>query len=150
MSWALPAWAWLTLGLLLAASELVATQFVLIWFGAAAIAVSVIAAVFPGLDLVGQLVLFALLSAALLVPARRLRRRWHGGLRSSEINDRAAQQVGRTVPLKEPIAGGQGRVFIGDTLWHVEGPDLPAGASVRVVSYEGTTLLVEPVRPPVG
>jgi membrane protein implicated in regulation of membrane protease activity len=147
---ALPAWAWLTLGLLLAASELVATQFVLIWFGAAAVAVGVVAWLVPALDLVGQLVLFALLSAILLVPARRLRRRWRGAPRGAEINDRAAQQVGRIVPLKEPIAGGQGRIFIGDTLWHVEGPDLPAGVSVRVVSYEGTTLLVEPVHQPSG
>jgi membrane protein implicated in regulation of membrane protease activity len=33
--------------------------------------------------------------------------------------------------------------MIGDTLWHLEGPDLPAGAKVRIVSFQDATLLVE-------
>ncbi len=77
------------------------------------------------------------------MPARHLRRRWDARARRSKINERAAQQVGRIAVLKEPIAGGQGRVFLGDTLWRVEGPDLPAGASVRIVSFDDATLLVE-------
>jgi inner membrane protein len=139
----LPHWVWLTVGLLLAAGEMLATQFVLIWFGAAAIAVGVLAWIFPGFGLAGQLVAFGLLSAVLVMPARLLRRRWRNSARGSHINERVAQQVGRVSILKEPIIGGQGRVFIGDTLWRVEGPDLPAGAAVRVVSFDDTTLIVE-------
>ncbi|HEX7969937.1 MAG TPA: NfeD family protein [Stellaceae bacterium] len=140
---AAPYWAWLALGLLLAVGEMLATQFVLIWFGAAALAVGVLSWLLPGLGVVGQLLLFAALSVALLVPARRLRRRWDQRARHSKINERAAQQVGRIAVLKEPIAGGHGRVFLGDTLWRVEGPDLPAGTSVRIVSFDEATLLVE-------
>ena len=140
---AVPYWAWLALGLLLAAGEMLATQFVLIWFGAAAIVVGVVSWLLPDLGIVGQLLLFASLSVALLVPARRLRRRWDERARHSKINERAAQQVGRVAVLKEPIAGGQGHVFLGDTLWRVEGPDLPAGTSVRIVSFDEATLLVE-------
>jgi inner membrane protein len=140
-----PYWIWLTLGLLLAAGEMLATQLVLIWFGAAAIAVGLIAWLFPSLNLIGQLVIFGVLSAALLVPARSLRRRWRNSGRGSHINDRAAQQVGRIAVLKEPIVGGQGRMFIGDTLWGVEGPELPAGATVRVVSFDNAMLIVEAV-----
>jgi inner membrane protein len=88
----LPYWAWLTLGLLLAASEMLATQFVLIWFGAAALAVGVLAWLFPSLDLVAELVIFAVLSALLLVPARRWRQRWVADARSAAINDRAGSR----------------------------------------------------------
>jgi membrane protein implicated in regulation of membrane protease activity len=138
-----PYWAWLALGLLLAASELLVTQLVLIWFGLAGIAVGALSWLFPGLGIVAELVLFGLLSVMFLVPARAWRRRWRDGGGSHKINQRAAQQVGRVALLKEPIANGRGNLFLGDTLWHVEGPDLPAGKNVRIVSYHGSTLLVE-------
>jgi len=140
---ALPYWAWLTIGLLLAAGEMVATQFVLIWFGVAALVVGLASWFFPGLDLVGQLVAFAVLTVLLLVPAQRLRRRRRRAVGGGDINDRLAQQVGRVAMLHEPIVEGEGCIFIGDTLWRVEGPDLPAGKRVRVVSFRGTALLVE-------
>jgi hypothetical protein len=31
---------------------------------------------------------------------------------------------------------------VGDTVWKVKGPDLPAGARVRVVDVEGAVLVV--------
>ena len=46
----------------------------------------------------------------------------------------ATQLVGRIATLTEPINDGRGRVRIGDTMWRVAGPDLPAGAQVRVRS----------------
>jgi membrane protein implicated in regulation of membrane protease activity len=33
---------------------------------------------------------------------------------------------------------------VGDTTWQVAGPELPAGARVRVVGVEGTLLRVAP------
>jgi membrane protein implicated in regulation of membrane protease activity len=132
------------LGLLLALSELLATFFVLIWLGVAAFVVGLLSLVLPVLGLEDQLMAFGVVAALLFLPARRLRGRMRGSPHAAAINDRAAQLVGRVVTLKEPIAQGHGRVFVGDTLWHVEGPDLPAGAAVRVVSYTEAVLLVEP------
>jgi hypothetical protein len=34
---------------------------------------------------------------------------------------------------------------VDDTTWRVEGPDLPAGASVRVAEVTGATLRIEAV-----
>ncbi len=141
---ALPYWAWLTIGLVLGIGEVLATYFVLIWFAIAAIAVGVLSWIFPGLDLILQLIAFGILSALLMIPARRARRRQRYGKSGSLINNRAAQHIGRVVTLAEPIIAGQGQVFIGDTLWHIEGADIPAGAKVRIVSYDDSTLLVEP------
>ena len=59
------------------------------------------------------------------------------------LNARAAQLVGRTVTLVEPIEGGIGKVRCDDTLWQVEGIDLPAGTTVRVVGAKGMRLVVE-------
>ena len=45
--------------------------------------------------------------------------------------------------LDTPIAGGQGRIRVDDSVWRITGPDAPAGASVRVVRVDGATLVVE-------
>ncbi|MFD0936463.1 NfeD family protein, partial [Methylobacterium trifolii] len=37
---------------------------------------------------------------------------------------------------------GAGRIRFDDTLWRVSGPDLPAGARVRVTGMAGTVLTV--------
>jgi hypothetical protein len=51
--------------------------------------------------------------------------------------------IGRTYFLDQAIENGRGKVRIDDTLWSVEGPDLPAGARVTVKEVRGLTLLVE-------
>jgi membrane protein implicated in regulation of membrane protease activity len=139
-------WIWLALGFGLAAVEAVTQTFVLIWFGIAAIIVGLAVWAMPGFDPWVEFIAFGALSLALLVPAWliRARMRQHGHVMRPElINDRAAQYVGRTLVLAEPIAHGQGRAFIGDTLWQLSGPDMAAGRAVRVVGTRGMVLRVE-------
>jgi membrane protein implicated in regulation of membrane protease activity len=59
------------------------------------------------------------------------------------LNQRARQLIGRTFVLATPIQSGRGRITAGDSTWSVRGPDLPQGATVRVVDAEGTMLLVQ-------
>jgi membrane protein implicated in regulation of membrane protease activity len=59
------------------------------------------------------------------------------------LNARGAELVGRVLMVAEAIEGGRGKVHAGDTLWLAEGPDCPAGASVKVVSAKATVLVVE-------
>ena len=60
------------------------------------------------------------------------------------LNERAAQYIGRTFTLATAIEGGRGKVRVGDTLWNAAGPDLPAGARVRVTGARASVLEVEP------
>jgi membrane protein implicated in regulation of membrane protease activity len=60
-----------------------------------------------------------------------------------DLNRRPAQLVGRVVAIEEPIVHGRGKVRIGDTLWEVEGPDVPAGTEMRVTASKGAVLRVE-------
>jgi hypothetical protein len=64
-----------------------------------------------------------------------------------DLNQRAAQLVGRVLVLTDAIEGGRGRVRVGDTLWQVEGPDLPRGAEVKVAAANATLLQVERAGP---
>lgn len=62
-----------------------------------------------------------------------------------DLNHRAAQLKGRRFKLDAPIRGGRGVLRCNDTVWQVEGPDLPAGIDVRVVGAAGMLLRVEPL-----
>ncbi|MGE6782594.1 NfeD family protein [Ensifer adhaerens] len=138
-------WSWWVLGFVLLAAELVAPGVFLIWIGVAALAVGILSLMLWEVGLWTwqvQLVLFALLSVAAVLLGRRF-------VRSSEISDepllnqRTESLVGRTAVLDKPIAEGRGRIRLDDTFWIVEGPDLPAGTRVRVVSTHGRNLTVE-------
>ena len=59
------------------------------------------------------------------------------------LNDRAAQLIGQNFDLVDPIVNGRGSIHSGDTIWRVEGPELPKGARIKVVGADGTLLQVE-------
>jgi len=58
------------------------------------------------------------------------------------LNRRAEGYIGRTFTLERPIVDGRGRLRVDDTMWLVEGPDLPAGTRVQVTSVNNTLLRV--------
>ena len=141
MRWEVVAWG--ALALLLFAAEALAPGAFMLWIGIGAAAVFVLVAVFADIPLLWQVVAFVVLS----VLSIQCYRRWgKPHARASDkplLNRRAEQLVGRVVALPQAIIDGQGRVSIDDASWQVSGPDLPAGARVRVVAVQGSVLLVE-------
>ena len=60
------------------------------------------------------------------------------------MNARGESLVGKVVVLDAPILNGRGRIKLGDGSWSVTGPDMVAGARVRVRGVDGNELRVEP------
>ena len=135
------AWSWVIAGLVLAGAELLVPGVFLIWLGLAALATGLAAAALP-LPWQGQTLLFAGLAVALVAIATRLHRRGAGPA-GSDLNRPDRGLIGRAGVLDEPVVLGAGRIRFDDTLWRIEGPDLPAGARVRVIGISGTVLQVE-------
>jgi inner membrane protein len=133
-------WGWLVAGIVLMGLELTAPGAFMVWLGLAALVTGLLLFVVP-LPWEFALLVFAALAVAFVLAGRRLVPR---GTRTGEValNDRAARVVGRTFVLDSPIAEGRGRIRVDDTVWRVEGPDMPAGAQVRVVGMVGTLLKV--------
>ena len=141
-------WTWLVIGLVLLAAEVMLPGIFLMWFGIAAVVVG-------GLSLMlwneaywvwqTQIIVFAVLAIISALIGRRVVLRQDGQTDEPLLNQRGASLIGRTATLKEPINEGRGRIHLDDTIWVVNGPDLPVGARVRIVSATGSTLLVEPV-----
>ncbi|MDB5509474.1 MAG: Inner rane protein YbbJ [Hyphomicrobiales bacterium] len=146
MSIATNAWTWLIVGLLLCAGEAVAPGLFLLWIGLAALANGVLLIALP-LDLPWLLLSFGFFTALFVLAGSR----FYGSRDETSsdapfLNRRAAALVGREARLQEAIVDGFGLVRIDDTVWRVAGPDLPAGARVRVVGLarDGAVLDVEP------
>jgi inner membrane protein len=139
---ALGAWNWLILGAIFLLLELFAPGAFMLWLGLAALAVGLISF---GVDWSwqAQLVVFAMLSLALIPVWRRYAPRVEQPSESPLLNRRAESYVGRVFTLEKPIVNGVGNVRIDDTVWRVTGPDSEAGSRVQIVRAEGPNLFVE-------
>jgi inner membrane protein len=138
---ALGAWNWMILAALLFVLELTAPGIFFMWFGLAA-AVTGLVAFRYDVGWQWQLIWFCGLSlAAVLVAAKYLRQH---PLESERplLNERAVQLIGQSFDLVDPIVNGRGSIRTGDTIWRVEGPELPKGARIKVVGADGTLLKV--------
>ncbi len=139
----LGAWAWIILGLLLIGVELLAPGAFFLWLGLAAIATGLLDAVL-GLSWQASSLLFALLCVAAVVLGRFVTRSGaQAEPRAEGLNQRGQSLVGRVFTLDTPIRDGEGRIRVDDSSWRVTGADRFAGAKVRVVRVEGSTLVVD-------
>jgi membrane protein implicated in regulation of membrane protease activity len=135
-------WAWLAAGLLMAAAEMAAPGFFMIWLGGAALVTGLITWVVP-IGVPMQVVLFAVLAIASVLLGRSYLRANPIESADPAMNDRGARLVGETVVVTHAIDGGQGRVRQGDGEWLARGPDAQPGTRMRVAGHDGVVLIVE-------
>ncbi|KAF1686098.1 hypothetical protein B1992_09145 [Pseudoxanthomonas broegbernensis] len=141
MRWDVTTWAVVALALM--AAETLAPGAFMLWMGFAAAAVFLAVLLVPGIPVLAQVAAFVVLS---FVSIQIYRRWFRKGARQSDrplLNRRAEQNIGAVAPLDQAIAGGRGRIKLGDAFWAVEGPDLPAGTPVRVIAVDGMVLKVQ-------
>ena len=137
----LGAWNWIILGLVLLGIEVLAPGTFILWLGLAALATGLVTF---AVDMTwqAQLILYAVLSVLAVIGWWFYSGRSRPSAAEPVLHRRAEMHVGRTFKLEEPIVSGSGRVRIDDSVWRVVGPDLPAGASVRVAGTDGALLHV--------
>lgn len=133
-------WTWFTLAGLLLIGELLSPGVFLMWLGGAA-ALTGLVDITLGLGWQSEVVVFAVLSAALVFASWN----WVKNQRSPKsdqphLNLRHGAYVGREFVLDRAIINGSGKLKIEDTIWDVDGPDLPAGARVKVTAVNGLRL----------
>lgn len=136
-------WWWMVLALLLGIAEIVVPGVFLIWIGSAALVTGLLSLLL-GLPAPAEFVVFATGSIGSIWIGRRWLREHPITTEDPMLNDRAARLVGRQVIVTQAIAGGEGKVKVGDGEWLASGPDMPAGAQARVTGAAGARLTVEP------
>lgn len=140
-------WQWLVLGIVLCLVEIFIPSFTLLWFGLAAFAVALIAAIVP-VSLTVELCIWALTTALLAVAwfkyfKPRMRDKTKAGLsREAAVGQigtvvkTSAEQVRGHVRFSVPLLGEEDWPYLCETA-------LAVGDRCRVKDVLGNTLLVE-------
>lgn len=137
-------WTWWIIAVVLGILELLVPGIFFIWLAAAAAVVGAVLMIVD-IPLTGQIALFAVLSVLAVWASRRWLGRHPIVSDHPMLNQRAQSYVGQSFTLEQPIVNGRGKLKIGDSLWLASGPELPAGASVRVTGESDGVLIVEAV-----
>ena len=139
-------WHWWILAAVFAGIEILAPGVFFIWLAAAA-ALTGLSALFIPMGWQIEALIFAVLAVASVVFWRSyLKKNGSKDDPASKLNRRGDQMIGRTAVLSEPIQNGRGKARIDDSVWRVEGADLPAGTQVKVTGIDGAILKVEAAR----
>jgi hypothetical protein len=136
-------YTWWAIALALLALETIIPGASILWFGIAAFVVGAIVWFLPDLSLLGQIAIFGVCSLASVAVYWKFFRSHERPSEQPLLNRKADQLVGREFVLDAPIQLGRGKLKIGDALWTIEGPDLAAGARVRICRTDGLILKVE-------
>ena len=136
-------WHWLVFAVALAAAETMLPGAVAIWFAASAAIIGLLLVVIP-IPWQWQFLLFAVLGLAAMLWYLNYQKKHPANVEQPNLNQRGQQYVGQELVLVEAIEQGSGKAKLGDGVWKVSGPELPAGARVRVTGVNGTILTVVP------
>ena len=144
MSFEIVFWQWWIAGAILLVFEMTLPGVVFLFLAIGAFASGFLMLLSEQASFEAQLAVFAIFAVGSAVVLRPFLKRWqsHGG--EATLNARGDAMVGKTFVLDSPILGGRGRIKLGDGSWIVTGPDMVAGAKVRVAAVNGTELAVEP------
>ena len=135
-------WALTTLAFIIA--ELITIQLVSIWFAAGAF-VTMIVAYFYSPGFVGELVIFIVTSALLLLITYPLLKNWR---HVKHVGTNSELEIGKTASVIEEVdqLKGTGRVRLNGVDWSAVSADgddiIPVGAIVTVVRVQGAKLFV--------
>ena len=136
-------WHWWIFAIVLLVIESFLPGQIFLWMGLSAGVVGLVLLAFADFDWEFQLLLFAVLSVASIVAWRVYHRAHPTKTDKPTLNRRGEQYVGRQYTLEDPIVNRKGKLHVDDTVWRIQGEDLPAGTTVTVVDAEGVFLKVE-------
>lgn len=137
-------WTWWIVAIVLGILELLVPGIFFIWLAVAAAIVGALLLIID-IPMTGQIALFAVLSIMVVWLSRRWLKQHPIISDHPMLNQRAKTYIGKNFVLEQAIINGRGKLKIGDSLWLASGPELPAGASVRVTGESDGVLQVEAV-----
>jgi membrane protein implicated in regulation of membrane protease activity len=142
MAWleSLAYWHWLVLGVVLGIIEVFAPGAFFLWLGISAGIVGILIWLLPAVSWEIQILLFAVLSIASVVLARRYLNFHPLETDLPNLNQRGQQYVGRVFTLEEPVINGQGKIQVDDSTWKITCDDCETGTKVVINGVDGVVL----------
>lgn len=135
-------WNWYLLGVVLVVIELLLPGVYVVWFGIGALVCGLLFQVIGDIYWPYQIIAFCTFSSLSLFLGRRFIKQ-AAPSKTSTLNRRLYQYIGRRGTLETPIVNGKGRVKLDDTYWTVTGADLPANTAVTITGVENSRFVVQ-------
>jgi membrane protein implicated in regulation of membrane protease activity len=138
---------WLIIAIILIGLEFLAPGIYFMWVGFAALVVSGVTFIFPDISWVIQILIFSGLAVVSVLVGRKYIMEKEQSSDDTTLNRRGAQYVGKKCEVVVAFKNGKGKIKVEDTLWTATGDkDFKMGASVKIVSQDGTRFVVEAVK----
>nr|WP_248306231.1 NfeD family protein [Devosia oryzisoli] len=134
-------WLWIIAGLVLLGLELAVPGGFLLWMGVAGLLTGLIALRYPLAWPIQWLMFGGFSLGAILLWTKVYRPR----VAADRLGRRLESLVGKEAVLETATGADYGRILLGDTVWLVSGPELPAGTRVKIIGADGAVLKVTAV-----
>ena len=140
------AWFWLALAIALMVIELSTTQLVSLWFSIGAAVAAIVKAIFGDISIAWQIVIFAVVSLALLIATRPLAKKLLAKDREKSKTN-LELIIGKEAVVVEEINNiqGQGAVKLNGLVWSARSCDeiiIPVDTVVTVKEINGNKTVV--------
>jgi membrane protein implicated in regulation of membrane protease activity len=139
-------WHWWIVAGILLILEISAPSFFFLWLAIAAAVTGLVLLAIPDLGWQYQFLTFSGLSVISIAAFRRYQRSRPTPTDHPTLSRRGEQYVGRTFTLTEPIINNNGVIRVDDSTWRINGDNLPAGSTIKVVGVKGVILQVEALK----
>lgn len=141
---------WVIFGIILCLLEFAVPGFVICFFGAAALIMGLVTAIFPSMALGWQIFIYTILSVAVIYASRKLFPEAFKGNKERAVANADCDDFSHTVAIAEEaikpgLVGGKVR-FEGSYWTARSNEEITAGEEVRVVARENITLIVEKIK----
>ena len=136
---------WIALAVVLLIAECLTTQLISVWMGVSAAITAILVALIPTIGIPYQILIFVLLSAALLLATRPLVKKFLCRKKGTETN--LERLIGKEAIVVESInnLNGTGRVKLQGIDWaarSANGSEIPANSTVIFEKIEGNNAIV--------
>lgn len=142
-------WVWGALGLILLAVEMGTGTFYVLWFGVAALCLSITTWLFPAIAYGVQFAIYAALSLGSLILWRRYYKKTDPDFRVGQAQGEEIGRIGTVTELTSPTQNGTIRFtqgLMGSREWAaVSNETIEAGNSATVIAVEGNSLRISKV-----
>ncbi|MEI8362300.1 MAG: NfeD family protein [Betaproteobacteria bacterium] len=139
-------WVWGAIGLILLAVEMATGTFYVLWFGVAALCVTIAMWLFPNMPNAIQYVMFAALSLGSLAVWRL---NYKKTSKDSRVGQSQGEEIGRTGTVTEPCSATQnGKIrftqgVMGSREWAaISDSPIEAGSLATIIAVEGNALRI--------
>ena len=141
-------WWWIALALALGAIEIVTFTYFMLWLGLAAFTVGISLWIFPDMPGRSQVFSFGLLAILYTAVGWYYLKRMQPKDEHPSLNRRSAAVIGRQGIVTQPFKADVGWIEVDGVRWRARlasGAEAPeSGASMKIVSAEGMTVIVAP------